>query len=411
MYVTNLKCLDCFEEIEFDYVYKCPKCNGALDVGYDYNKLSQNGDCFSMISQVKSGLSHFINLLPCRHPDNLITIGESGTHLLLMENMALSENPLNVYLKNESSNPTGSFKDRPLSISVSLAKELGFDSVIIASTGNAGASAAAYAAKGGLRCLVLVPKSTPMAKILQAIAYGAQIICVDGTFSDCYQLAEQISNIQRIANVTTTYINPFNLEGDKTIAFEIFTQLGCIVPDYLIVPIGAGPLLSAMHKGFNEIRILGFSNKNPALIGVQAEGCAPIVEAFTMGRIEAKAWENPKTVASAIADPLKGYERDATYTLRSIKESKGCAISVNDEEILSAHSDLAKFEGLFQEPTSAASLAALRKLSTKGLFDRNETVVLLLTGHGLKDPGIVSASHEELKIIKPDINQLKKILS
>jgi threonine synthase len=410
MYATNLRCLDCGYQIPMEYAYKCPKCEGALDVVYDYGRILEVEDCVSLFANVGPGLSRYAPLLPLTTPDAMITLGEGGTQLLPMENIHEPINMLRIYLKNESTNSTGSFKDRPLSISTSKAKEAGIKTIVIASSGNAGAAAAAYAARGGLHCMVLIPAKTPNAKIAQTIAYGAQVVRVNGTFSDCYQLALHISQTHDCANVTTTYLNPYNLEGDKTVAFEIFAQLGSHAPDCIIVPIGAGPLLAGIHKGFMELKILGICNKIPALVGVQAEGCAPIVKAFEAGQKNAEVWGDARTVASAIADPLHGYERDASYTLTRIRESKGKAVAVSDEEILEACSELARCEGLFLEPTAATTLAAARRLTSEGWLHKDNIVVLVLTGHGLKDTGHSINQMVESLIIEPDLKQLEKII-
>jgi threonine synthase len=410
MYALNLCCLDCGEVLPMKYAYKCPKCEGALDVVYDYRRLMEVEDHASLFKNVGPGLSRYAPLLPLKAPEEMITLGEGGTQLLPLKNIHISEKMPKIYLKNESSNATGSFKDRPLSISASRAKEAGLGTLVIASSGNAGAAAAAYAARGGLRCVVLVPAKTPVAKVAQTLAYGAQVVRVNGSFSDCYQLAMHTSQTPGCANVTTTYINPFNLEGDKTVAFEIFTQLGSIAPDYIFVPIGAGPLLAGIYKGFQELRTLGLCNKIPAMVGVQAEGCAPIVKAFDAGKKMAEAWGEARTVASAIADPLHGYERDATYTLNPIRKSMGKAVAVSDDEILDAGSELARCEGLFLEPTAATTLAATRRLTREGWLHEDDIVVLVLTGHGLKDPGNSASQQVESLVIEPSLQQLEKIL-
>ena len=410
MFATNLCCLDCGELFPIMNTYKCVKCEGALEVVYDYGLIMAEIDYMALLKNVGLGLARYFPLLPLEAPKQMISLGEGGTQLLMATNTNLLENLPKLYLKNESTNPTGSFKDRPLSIAASKAKELGIETLIIASSGNAGAAAAAYAAKGGLHCVVLVPAKTPSAKISQTLAYGAEVIRVNGSYSDCFQLAMITSQERSFANVSTTYLNPYNLEGDKTIAYEIFFQLGSLVPDILVVPIGAGPLLAGLYKGFQELRRLGLCDKTPSMVGVQAEGCAPIVRAFDMGLKIAEPWGEVKTLASAIADPLHGYERDSTYTLNPIRKSKGKAIAVSDEEILSACSELARCEGLFLEPTAATTFAAVRRLTQEGWLHSDDIVVLVVTGHGLKDP--MHSSHEQVEtpVIEPNLQQLEKYI-
>jgi threonine synthase len=210
---------------------------------------------------------------------------------------------------------------------------------------------------------------------------GARIVRVRGTYSDAYALARAAESYGW-ANLTSTYINPYMLEGDKIVAYEIFEQLGERIPDWIVVPVGAGPLLTAIHKGFEELGVSG-----PRMVAAQAAGCAPVVRAFESGVHEVSEWEHPvETAASSIADPLKGYPEDGTRTLSVVRHSGGTAIAISEEEIRKATIDLARSEGLLVEPGAAVAIAAYQKLAAQAVISTEERALVVLTGHGLKDP-------------------------
>lgn len=295
-----------------------------------------------------------------------------------------------------------------MTVGVSKAVEFGAPGVIAATSGNAGSSLAAYAAKAGLPCLVLVPERASPEKTAQARAYGAQVVAVRGNFSDAYSLALRFAAERGWANLTTTFINPYTVEGDKTTAYEIYEQLGGSAPDWAIVPVGAGPLLVGIFKGFAELQRMGLIPRAPKIAGVQAAGCGPLAEAFERGSAEVIAWGEPRTIALGISDPLQGYAQDGTHTLQTIRESGGLALAVSDEAILEAVRQLARMCGVFAEPAGAAPIAALRELRRREIVKADEVVVAVITGHGLKDPTaavgvepphIIEASLEALLVV------------
>jgi threonine synthase len=236
--------------------------------------------------------------------------------------------------------------------------------------------------------------------MLQIEAVGARIVRVKGNYSDAYELARAAAEDYGWANLTSTYVNPYMLEGDKTVAFELFEQLGERVPDWVLVPVGAGPFLAAIHKGFEELGVSG-----PRMVAVQAAGCAPVVRAFEAGAKEVREWEDPvETAASSIADPLRGYPEDGTRTLSVVRESGGEAVTVSEEETRKATIDLARSEGLLVEPGAAVAVAAHRKLADQGSIREGETAVIVLTGHGLKDPAAMHAAigtTDEAPVVEP----------
>lgn len=386
-----------------DNLYYCPVCGGLMEVVYDYKGASLELKEKTNIL-FEDTMWRYWGLLPVEDEANIVSLGEGNTPLIPMENSFL-EGKGKIYFKMESVSPTGSFKDRPISVAVSKAKELGSDTIIVASSGNAAASAAAYAARAKMKCIVCIPKTTDMGKVSQAIAHGAKVVYVDGSFSKSFELAQKASEAFNWCNVTTTFINPYTVEGDKTIAYELFEQLQGKVPGAIVVPAGAGPLLVGIYKGFEDLIKLRQIEKMPKILGVQASGCAPIAEAFE-NKTRVKAWSKPcKTVATGICDPLRGYEADGQLTLDMIVKSGGKTITLDEHEIKKAAADLAESEGVFAEPSGATSVGALRKLIEEEYLDIDEDVVCLVTGHGLKSAAIfdcnppVASSIEQLKEI------------
>jgi len=302
-----------------------------------------------------------------------------------------------LYLKYEGLNPTGSFKDRGMTVAITQAAHAGARVTICASTGNTAASAAAYSARAGLRCIVLVPEGKVAAgKIAGALAYGAEVIAVRGSFDDALRLVREISDRHPIALVNS--INPYRLEGQKTGAFEICDALGR-APDWLCLPVGNAGNIIAYWLGFKQYHAAGQSTSLPRLLGVQAIGAAPLV----LGH----AIDNPETIASAIriGRPARGEE-----ALAAAKESKGRIIAVTDDEILAMWRRLAR-EGVFVEPASAAGVAGLAKEVREGRLDpAGHTIVAVVTGHGLKDPDAVTRRAPELRTIPAELSALEDLI-
>ena len=369
---ASLACHRCSWRGEISNLYACPACGSSLLVAYAGTYEPPNGT-------VDEGIWRYRRFLPVSADADPVSLGEGDTSLLRARRLDPTEGLL---LKNETVNPTGSFKDRPVAVSATVARELGLSGLLCASTGNTGVAVAAYAARAGLPAVCVVPETTPAAKMIQIEAVGARIVRVRGNYSDAYALARAAAEDYGWANLTSTYVNPYMLEGDKTVAYELFEQLGERVPDWVLVPVGAGPLLAAIHKGFEELGVSG-----PRMVAVQVAGCAPVVRAFESGAKEVHEWEaSVETLASSIADPLRGYPEDGTRTLSVVRESGGKAVAVSEEETRQATTDLARSEGLLVEPGAAVAVAAHRKLADQEVIREGETAVIVLTGHGLKDP-------------------------
>ena len=343
-------------------------------------------------------------MLPVEKQENIVSLEEGNTPLIRTESLGEG-----MFVKDETSNPTGSFKDRPNTVGISKAVELGAKTIAIASSGNAAGSLSAYAAKAKLECVVCVPEDTPSSKLKQIMVFGAKVAKVRGTYSFSFNLIRESCARYRWHNLTSVCTaNPYQVEGDKTAAYEIYERLNN--PDWILIPLGAGPLLVGMYRGFSELREAGLIEKIPRLVGVQAEECAPIVRAFKSGEKEVSPWEGrPHTVAHSIADPLTGYSQDGTLTLEKIRESNGVAESVNDAEMLGAVWQLARGEGIFAEPAAASTLAAATKLKKAGVISRGEKVVLMVTGTGLKSPAALDSLGEP-SVIDPEPEALMKVI-
>ena len=380
--LKGLACINCGHLHEAIMIYQCEKCNGSLDAVYDYDAIFDQED---WDNGKEVGIWRYQSLMPVDSDITPVTLGEGNTPLLKSSNLEDLFDQSSILIKNESVNPTLSFKDRPLSVALTVAKQLNVKGVLTASTGNTGVASAAYAARAGLPCRIYVPDSTPKEKLIMMEMYGAEIELVPGTFSDAYEIAGVEAEKIGWLNLTSTFLNPYAIEGDKTLAYEIFKQFE-IVPDWIVIPIGAGPLLVSCYKGFKELQLAGKIDKLPRMVGVQAASCAPTVQAYESGLKEVKPWgQSSQTVASGIADPLTTYPQDGTRTLTTIYESNGIGIAVEDDRILHYQKILARTEGIFAEPASVTSVAALEVMKEKGKLQKDESVVVVITGHGLKD--------------------------
>jgi threonine synthase len=323
----------------------------------------------------------YADLLPVAL-ESAVTIAEGGTGLSKSRRISIDLKDPELFFKFEGQNPTGSFKDRGMTVAISRAIEVGTRTVLCASTGNTSASMAAYAAKAGLQAVVLIPKGKiAKGKLVQAIIHGAKITEIKGNFDVALERARAMSG-KRDGLYLANSINPYRIEGQKTIAFEIFEQLNRKIPEYVFLPVGNAGNICALWKGFKELKKLGIANGTPKMIGVQASGAAPIADAFTKGANEISIWETPETCASAIRIGAPARWRDA---LAAARESGGSIIMASDREILRAQRLMAEREGIFAEPASAAPLAGLMKYKKSHQIAETETVVCVVTGHGLKD--------------------------
>jgi len=318
-----------------------------------------------------------------------VSLGEGGTPLLKSRNLGEVLGIKELYIKYDGLNPTGSFKDRGMTVAIARAIDSHAKILVCASTGNTSASLAAYAASGGLKSAVLVPEGkVAKGKLVQAVAYGAKIIKVNGSFDTALEMVEELVSKDKNFYLMNS-INPFRVEGQKTTAYEIYEQLGG-VPDYVVLPVGNAGNISAIWKGFKELKEWGIAEKVPHMIGVQAEGAAPIAEAVQKGYERPRIWSEPETKASAIriGNPVSWKK-----AMNAIKESEGSALTVSDSEILESRRKLAAVEGIFAEAASASPIAALSKMGSK-----DGVIVCIATGNGLKDQELIEWDTEQIAI-------------
>ncbi len=334
----------------------------------------------------------------------IVTLNEGGTPLHYCRNLSKKYKIKNLYIKNEGANPTGVFKDRGTLVEITKALEMGAKAVCFASTGNMAASVSAYCTLAKIPCYVLVPEGTPIGKLAQTLSYGARIIQVRGTYSECAKLAETMS-VRYGFYLAGDYA--FRLEGQKSQAYEIAEQLGWKAPDYLVCPVGVGTNLSAIWKGFTELKHLGLIENLPKLIAVQPENCDVVCRAFHSKSKKLISIDKPNTVCSAVAVSMPF---DGPKVLKALIESKGTSVSVSDEDVLSVEQSVAKEEAIFVEPSGALPMAAVAKLSAKGFFKPNDIVVCVATGNGLKDPKSAVKIIPDPPTIDPNMDEVDKYL-
>jgi threonine synthase len=381
-YLSQLKCSGCGKEYSHHELHTfCPSCQSPLLSLYDLKGVRQKVDR-DEISHRKKGMWRWHELLPVLEKENQIFLGEGDTPLLSLPHLESELGLSNLYVKDESSNPTGSFKARGLAAAISKAKELGVEKVIIPTAGNAGGAMAAYAARAGLRAHIFMPRDTPFANIEESRMAGAQVILVDGLISDAAGMAGEMARAEGWFDVST-FKEPYRVEGKKVMGYELAESFDWSLPDVIIYPTGGGTGLVGMWKAFDELEALGWleNTKRPRMVSVQADGCAPVVKAFQEGASFCDFWINAQTIASGLRVPKSFADH---LILQDIYESQGTAVAVSDQAILDSQRQLATMEGIFAAPEGAATLAALKELIKQGWVHPEERIVLFNTGSGLK---------------------------
>ncbi|MGQ9513667.1 MAG: threonine synthase [Thermoproteota archaeon] len=369
---NGLFCTRCGRQYDLDnWITRCYNCNGTLVVGYDYRRIGRSFKTDSLL-----GIWRYSKLLPVMKQENMVSLGEGLTFLHRCDRTSRELGIKKVYIKDESTNPTGSFLDRGVAVDVSKALELGYGRIKCHASGNLGASLAAYAAKAGIDCTITLSGKVDVGKFYQMIAYGANI-----EFKDKLDEADYVSGEGLLILETNS---PYFLDGLKTTGYEIVEQLDWKLPDRIMVPMGSGAHISMIWRSLKELcEIKAITSMDTMLCGVQASGCAPIVKAFLDKKEDVTPLERVETsiIDIAVKAPTEGQ-----LALRSIRDSKGTAIAVSDSEVLEAAKILAREEGIFAEPAGASTVAGLRKLVKEGQVGRDEEVVCIITGMGLKDP-------------------------
>lgn len=396
-------CWDCGREVEDPFVNTCPKCGGLLTVKMDLEPLK--GMKPEDLHKEPIGVWRYAPFLPVDY-DKRVSIKEGGTPLYQTDALGAEIGIKELHVKFEGLNPTGSFKDRGMTVGVSHAKELGAKVVGCASTGNTSAALAAYASKAGIQCAVFLPSGkVAMGKLAQAMFFGAKVLSVDGNFDDALALARKMAEERNLYLLNS--INPYRPEGQKSVLFEIMDQLKYNVPDRIILPVGNAANIWAVYKAVKELQEVGWIDKVPMLTGIQAEGSAPVAKAFAAKAKDFVAEKNPETVATAIriGNPVSGRK-----ALQAIYDTGGYATTVTDAEIIAAQKMLGRKEGVGVEPASAASVAGAKKLREMGIIGKDERVVCICTGNGLKDPDTIIANSDPIIPCANSVDAVKKIL-
>lgn len=402
--ILCLKCIKCGTEYPSDEILSfCEKCGSSLDYILDYDVIADIVNK-ELLARRSFNMWRYKEFLPVVDESKIVSIGEGGTPLIRSEKLAEELGLKFLYLKLDCCNPTGSFKDRGASAAISRALELGVKTIVGYSTGNAGVAQAAYAARAGLESVIFVHKTASLGKLVQAMLHGSLVVRVDGTFEDAANLAKQCSK-EFGWMFNGGVVNPARHHGKKTIAYEICEQLSWNVPDMYIQSVGVGTASIGAYKGFKEFYDLGWINEIPRIVCVQAEGCAPMVDAFKNNREEVVPVKDPKTVASAIA---VGNPAGWPLLRKAVLETNGIVDSVSDDEILKAEKLLAKLEGIFAEPAAAAPIALLKNLRENGEIDKDTRVVCMISGHGLKALKTATELVGEIPQIPPVFEEFKK---
>jgi threonine synthase len=378
--ISHLECSVCAGRHPAGVIQNLCECGGPLLVRYDLAKLRNNWSK-EELSRGPSSMWRYAPALPVTQASAIISLGEGMTPLIEAKRLGARLGARDVWVKDEGVNPTGSFKARGLSCSISMCVELGARKVAIPSAGNAAGAMAAYAAAAGIEAHIFVPRDVPQSNFIECSAMGAHVTLVDGLISDCGRIVAERKDAAGWFEVSSLK-DPYRVEGKKTMGYELAEQFAWQMPDAILYPCGGGVGLIGMWKAFEELEELGWiSSKRPKMIAVQAEGCQPIVRAFEQGKDRSEFAENAHTVASGLRVPkVLG---DALI-LKAIRASGGTAVAVSDEQMIDSGIELASDEGIFAAPEGGACVAALKKLLTAGFLKEEERVVIYNTGSGLK---------------------------
>ncbi len=405
--MVHQECINCKTIYSVDeIVYFCKKCGDILEIRFDAKELTDATKTSDWKTKPLS-VWRYRPFMPIHETTKLVTLGEGGTGLHRSERLGNELGIKNLYVKNEGENPTGSFKDRGMTVGVTKAVELGVRHVICASTGNTSAALAAYAARAGIKCTVLIPAGKiAYGKLSQAMIHGAKVLQVKGNFDEALEFVLKLAEKHKDIYLLNS-INPFRIEGQKSLGYEICEQLNYEAPDRIVIPVGNAGNISAVWKGLKEFYELGLIKKLPKMTGIQAEGSAPIAQAIKANSDKITPVEHPETIATAIRI---GAPVSWKKAVNAIRESHGTAETVTDDEILDAQKTLARVEGIFVEPASASSIAGLKKLIRRGIIMEDEKVVCITTGHGLKDPDTAIKQSEKPIEVDAEISAIEAAL-
>jgi threonine synthase len=409
-HVLGLKCVICGATYALDEIdYVCPKHGdeGIVDVLYDYDVIRARLSRASLQAARERSIWRYKPLLPVAPAAPVPPLRVGWTPLYAAPRLAAPLGLDHLWVKDEGPNPTASFKDRASALAVVKAREVGAETVATASTGNAAAALAGLGASVGMPVVIFVPQSAPPAKIAQHLIYGARVLLVDGSYDDAFDLALVACREFGWYNRNTAY-NPFMSEGKKTAAYEICEQLNWEIPDRIFIPVGDGCIIGGIHKGLRDLLALGWIDRMPRLMGVQAEGSSLLVDAFECGM---PAAEIERREAATVADSISScLPRDRVKAMAAVRETGGAFLAVSDAEILAAIPTIARATGVFCEPAAAAAYAGLVKAVERDLVAPEERVVLLLTGSGLKDVAGAMRTVPEPPVIAPTLDAVRRVL-
>ena len=388
----------------------CAKCGGSLEAIYDYEALRTSHRGVPVCAG-NAGVWRYAPLLPLNEGTGMVTLGEGSTPLLRASRISGALKLHTVYVKDESRNPTLSFKDRKSAVAVTKAAEFGATGIVNMTAGNAGSSVAAYAARAGIPAYIFTIAGISDSKLAKLLSYGAEVFRTHAPTRELMTFIGAVAARYGMVNMTAaSRYNPYVKEGSKTAIFEVYEQLGGSLPDWLFVPIGAGGNLAGIYKGLRELKLLGLVEKLPRLVGVQGRDCAPVVEAYERGLPpdQVPVIQNPRTIAHSILD---SWAPDGDQALTAIRETGGLALGVSDEELLRSMRSLSSMEALYLEPAAAAPHAALARLVGEGRIDADESVVLLATGSGSNQPDATIEAWGRPEEIELDLEGFARHLS
>lgn len=403
--LTGFQCVECakrFSPAEIEYI--CPACGGNLDARYDYDRIRKDWSKADLAANPDRRIWRYQPLLPIEKTSPVPPLTVGWTPIYNCTRLASALGIKQLLVKDDGRNPTASFKDRPSALAVVKALEAGASIVTTASSGNAGCALAGMSASVGLKSVIFVPHYAPAAKIAQLQVYGANVMLVEGTYDDAYDICLEAGRRYGWYQRSTGF-NPLMTEGKKTAALELAEQLKWEIPDIIFVSVGDGCIIGGLWKGFQELRLLGFIDRTPRLIAVQAAGSSAIVDAANSDGVVRKI------AASTIADSINvGQPRDAAKALRAIRESGGAGVKVSDDEIIQAIPALARATGVFAEPAAAAAFAGFLQQQRQGLIESDKRALVMITGNGLKDTEAARGSIDSPNRLPADVESAIKEL-
>ena len=404
--LKGLKCRECGTATELLPRHVCEFCFGPLEVEYDYDVIAQSVSR-EKIQAGPYSIWRYADLLPVEGVPR-VNLEAGFTPLVKADRLAKALGIKELYIKNDTANPTWSFKDRVVSVALSRAVEFGFTTAACASTGNLANSVAAHAAKAGLKCFVFIPSDLEAGKIMNSLVYAPNVVAVRGNYDEVNRLCSEIADRNASWAFVNINVRPYYSEGSKTLAYEVAEQLGWRAPDHVVVPIASGSMLTKIHKGFNEFKKLGLIPDTPVRVsGAQAEGCSPVATAFANGTDFIKPVK-PDTIAKSLAI---GNPADGWYALDVIQKTGGAAAMVSDQEIIEGIKLLAETEGIFTETAGGVTIGVLKKLAEQGVIKSDETTVAYITGIGLKTQEAIADSVGAPFQIEPNLKSFEEIVS